>query len=292
MNQTQQGYWSAVGCYTIWGVMPIYMRLLKTVPATQIVTHRIVWSCIILLALLHFKKSLKHLFQKISWKLVGVYTLSALCVATNWLLYVYGTNHGQVTEVSLGYFINPLINVLLGVLVLRERLRAWQMVAVLLASVGVAYLGITYGSFPWIALGLGFSFGFYGLIRKMAPLGASQGLTLETLMLLPIALLYLSYLTVNDQNAFGQQGLHIDLLLIGAGLITTVPLLMFNHAAQRISLTLMGVFQYIGPTLQFLVGVFIYDEPVSHAVLTGFMFVWSGLVVFALEGAWRHRRSV
>ena len=289
MHQSRQGYWSAIGCYVIWGVMPIYMRLMKSVPPLQIVTHRLLWSCLILLGILWFSKNLKSLISVITPKLLAIYTLSALCIGSNWLLYVLGTNQGQVTEVSLGYFINPLVSVLLGVVVLGERLRPWQIAAVGLGVIGVSYLSYSYGSIPWLALGLALSFGFYGLIRKMAPLGATQGLGLETFILLPFALAYMTYLMFTHQSAFTNQGWGIDLLLLSAGLVTTVPLLLFNNAAQKISLTLMGVFQYIGPSLQFLIGIFLYDEPISHEVLTGFICVWVGLFIFAMEGFWRHQ---
>lgn len=289
MQQSGQGYWSAIGCYVIWGVMPIYMRLMKSVSPLQIVTHRLLWSFLILLGILAIGKNLKPLIKKITPKLLGIYTLSALCIASNWLLYVMGTNEGQVVQVSLGYFINPLVSVVLGVVVLGERLRPWQIAAVSLGGVGVAYLSYSYGSIPWLSLGLAFSFGFYGLIRKMAPLGATQGLGLETFILLPFAVIYMIYLTDMHQSAFLNQGLGIDLLLMSAGIVTTVPLLLFNNAAQKISLTLMGVFQYIGPSLQFLIGIFLYDEPISHQVLTGFICVWVGLFIFAMEGFWRHQ---
>lgn len=292
MHQSRQGYWSAIGCYVIWGIMPIYMRLMKSVPPLQIVTHRLLWSFLILLGVLWVGKNLKSLMTVVTPKLLGIYTLSALCIASNWLLYVLGTNQGQITEVSLGYFINPLVSVLLGVIVLSERLRPLQIAAVSLGAVGVAYLSYSYGAIPWLAIGLALSFGFYGLIRKMAPLGATQGLGLETAILLPFAMIYMTYLVSTSQSAFLNQGWGIDLLLMSAGLVTTVPLLLFNNAAQKISLTLMGVFQYIGPSLQFLIGIFIYDEPISHEVLTGFICVWVGLFIFAMEGFWRHQIRV
>ena len=192
----------------------------------------------------------------------------------------------------MGYFINPLVSVLLGVIVLKERLRIWQTISVLIAAIGVAYLSFSYGQIPWLALGLAVSFGVYGLVRKMAPLGAVQGLALETALLLPFALIYMAYLLIHKESAFLHQSRDIDALLIGAGLVTTIPLLLFNYAAQKVSLILIGVFQYIGPTLQFLIGVFLYHETISHHVLMGFSCVWLALGIFAAEGFVRYQQRL
>lgn len=292
MNQTRQGYWSAVGCYAIWGVMPIYMRLLQSVPPTQIVAHRIIWSCVILLVLLGFKKSFKPLITAaLNPKLLAVYAFSALCVSLNWMLYVWGVNNGFVVETSLGYFINPLVSVLLGVIVLGERLYRLQTLAVIVAGLGMAYVGFSYGSIPWVAIAIAITFGLYGLIRKMGPLGASHGLTLETLILLPVAFGYLFLMTSDHGGSFLHHGWSMELLLVGAGFITTIPLLLFNSAAQKISLVFMGIFQYIAPSMQFLLGVFFFHEPVNQNNLIGFILVWCGLLIFAFDSLQRYRKN-
>jgi len=291
MNQVQKGYWQAMGAYAIWGLMPIYMKWLQAVPPTQIVAHRIIWSCAILLVLLGFKRSYQPLWAAAkNPKLLLIYAFSALCVSLNWMLYVWGVNNGFIVETSLGYFINPLVSVLLGVIVLRERLTKMQTLAVLMAGLGMVYVGFSYGSIPWIAIIIAISFGLYGLIRKMGPLGASHGLSLETLILLPLAFGYLYFMTPDHGSSFLHHGWHLELLLVGAGFITTIPLLMFNAAAQSISLVLMGIFQYIAPTLQFLVGVLVFKEALNYHNLIGFILVWSGLLIFGID-SWRRYRQ-
>jgi chloramphenicol-sensitive protein RarD len=204
-------------------------------------------------------------------------------LSINWLVYVWGVNSGFIVETSLGYFINPLISVLLGVLFLHERLRTMQWVPVGLATAGVLYLTFTYGRLPWIALSLALSFGIYGLVKKIAPLGSLYGLTLETALVFPIALLYLALVQFQGTGAFLHQGPPTDLLLIGTGAVTSIPLLMFASAARQIPLTMVGVLQYIAPTLQFLIGVFLYHEPFDHTRLIGFSLVWVALISFWVE---------
>ena len=207
-----------------------------------------------------------------------------MLLSINWLTYVWAVNAGYIVETALGYFINPLLSVLMGVIFLREHLRPWQWLPIGLAALGVLYLTVAYGSLPWIALTLAFSFGIYGLVKKTAPLGSLYGLTLETGILFVPALVYLVYLQFAGQAAFVNSGGVTTTLLIGAGLVTTVPLLMFASAAQRIPLSMMGVLQYIAPTLQFLIGVLLYREPFSHSQLIGFGIVWLALLLFWVEG--------
>jgi chloramphenicol-sensitive protein RarD len=221
-----------------------------------------------------------------------IYTFAAGLLAVNWLTYVWAVNAGFIIETSLGYFINPLLSVLLGVAFLGERLRLWQWLSVGLAALGVLYLTLTYGSLPWIALTLAFTFSLYGLIKKTAPLGSINGLTLETSLLFLPALFYLLYAESTGQGAFTHTGLGMDILMVGAGLVTTVPLLLFASAAQRIPLLLVGLFQYITPTLQFLIGVLIYREPFTLYRSLGFGIVWVALAVFALEGFLARRPPV
>ena len=223
---------------------------------------------------------------------VRIYTAAALLVGINWLVYVWAVNAGFIVEASLGYFINPLLSIFLGVIFLRERLRVWQWLPIGLTALGVLYLTFTYGRLPWITLTLAFTFGLYGLVKKTAPLGSLYGLTLETGLLLLPALLYLVYADGIGQGAFLHTGAGSDMLMMGAGLITTVPLLMFASAVQRIPLFLVGILQFITPTLQFLIGVLIYREPFTTDKLIGFGMVWVALIIFSVEGFLAHRGQV
>jgi chloramphenicol-sensitive protein RarD len=218
-----------------------------------------------------------------------VYVAAAMLIGVNWLVYVWGVNSGFIVETSLGYFINPLVSVLLGVVLFHERLRPWQWVAIGFATAGVVYLTLAYGRVPWISLTLAFTFGGYGLVKKIGPLGSLYGLTLETGILLVPALLYLSYCDSISEGAFLRTGAVSDMLLVGIGLVTAVPLLMFASAAPRIPLSLLGVLQYISPTLQFLLGVLVYREPFTLSQFIGFGSVWTGLIIFGTEGFFAHR---
>jgi len=225
----------------------------------------------------------------LSLRVVKVYVAAALLIGINWLVYVWAVNSGFIVESSLGYFINPLLSVFLGVVVFRERLRPMQWLAIGFATVGVLYLTLAYGHLPWIALALAFTFATYGLVKKIGPLGSLNGLMLETGTLLVPALLYLLYCDALGQGVFLHSGSHTDALLVGTGVITAVPLLMFASAAPRIPLSLLGVLQYISPTLQFLLGVLVYREPFTHSQFIGFACVWAGLIIFGAEGFFSHR---
>lgn len=285
-----RGIWSAVGAYTLWGGFPVYFKWLAQVPAVELIGHRIVWSCLMLCTVIVVSGQWSA-FREQALKLtvIRAYLLAALLISINWLVYVWAVLQGFIIDASLGYFINPLISVLMGVVVLRERLRPWQWVSVSLAILGVGYLTYAHGSLPWIALALAFSFAFYGLIKKKSPLGALHGLTLETGILLLPAVGYLLVLNQDGTGAFLRAGMLIDLLLVGCGAVTAIPLLLFAAAAQRIPLALLGVLQYIAPTLQFLVAVLIYREPFTADKLIGFAFIWVGLMIFAVEGILAHR---
>jgi chloramphenicol-sensitive protein RarD len=213
----------------------------------------------------------------------GIYLIAAILIGVNWLTYVWAVNADFVVETSLGYFINPLLSMLMGVIFLRERLRLAQWIPVTLAAIGVLYLTFAYGRLPWIALLLAFSFGFYGLVKKLAPLGSLYGLTLETGILFLPALIYLFVMESNGTGAFIHEGAVATGLLIGAGVVTTIPLLLFASAARRIPLTMIGVLQYIAPTIQFLLGVFLYKEPFDRAHFIGFTIVWIALIIFWIE---------
>lgn len=275
----------AIAAYAIWGLFPIYWKWLEQVPALQLVSHRIVWTCVMLCGYIALSGQWKNFSAAIRAPgVVRVYLLAALLMSINWLVFLLAVNTGHVTETSLGYFISPLVNVLVGVIVLRERLRAWQWAALATAAAGVLYLTLTRGSLTWMALALAFSFGSYGLVKKVAALGSLQGLALETLLVLPPALLYLMLCDYTGQGAFLHSGATSTLLIIGSGLLSMTPLLLFASAARRIPLTRLGVLQYITPTLQFLLGTLVYAEPFSFSSLVGFGIVWLALLMFGIEG--------
>ena len=297
------GIWYAVGAYLAWGLFPIYWKWLHQVPALQLLSHRIGWSSLLLLGVILLTKQWPALrAAALTWRVLRIYLISAVLIGVNWLTYVWAVNAGFIVETSLGYFINPLLSVLMGVVFLRERLRAWQWLPIGLATAGVLYLTFAYrvgaaegltahGALPWIALTLAFSFGLYGLIKKVAPLSSLYGLTLETGILFLPALVYLIYSDVAGQGAFLHTGTESDLLLVGAGAVTTVPLLMFAAGVRRIPLSLVGILQYITPTMQFLLGVLVYKEPFTHTRLIGFGIVWIALIIFGVEGFLAHRNQ-
>jgi chloramphenicol-sensitive protein RarD len=278
----------ALAAYVIWGLFPIYWKLLQDVPAPQLVGHRVVWSCVILCAVILLARDWGN-FAALARapRVVGVYVIAALLIASNWLVFIWAINAGYVIECSLGYFIVPLVNVLLGVMFLHERLRAWQWFSLGLAAAGLLYLTFVYGAVPWIGLAVGFSFGIYGLVKKTAPLGSLHGLTLETGILLLPALAYLLYCDARGGGAFLHGGVSRDLLLAGCGVVTTIPLLMFASAAKRVPLSHMGFMQYISPILQFLLGILVYKEPFGSTQLVGYGIVWAALMIFAIESIQR-----
>ena len=286
------GLWYALGAYVIWGLLTIFWKQLAHVPAIQLICHRIVWSCLLLTAYVVISGQGKKLFNSAkTFAVLRMYTFAALLISLNWLVFIWGVNAGYVVETSLGYFINPLVSVLIGVIFLHERLRRGQWAAVALASAGVLVLGFAYGAIPWIALMLAFSFAFYGLIKKHASLSSIQGLTLETMIIFLPALGYLVYAESRHTGALLHTDLNTNLMLIATGVITIVPLLMFSTAARRISLTHIGILQYIAPTIGFLAGVLLYHETVTRYQYFGFGLVWTALFIFALDGLLAHRRK-
>lgn len=287
-----KGISNGIAAYALWGFFPIYWKLLHHVPALQLLGHRIGWSFLLLLGVIFITKQWDDFRATLNARTFRIYLIAALLVGVNWLTYVWAVNAGFIIETSLGYFINPLLSVLIGVLVLREGLRPMQWVPVALAAIGVLYLTFAYGRPPWIALLLAFTFGFYGLVKKLAPLGSLYGLTLETGILFLPALAYLGIVQANNTAAFLHSGVTSDLLMIGAGLVTTIPLLMFASAAKQIPLTMIGVLQYLAPTIQFLIGIFIYKEPFDQSRLIGFGVVWLALIMFWLENYLANRVPV
>jgi len=270
-------------------LFPLYWTQIESVPALQIIAHRITWSFLVLLVLLAATgfRWQRGADADSSLEAIRLYAIASLLIGLNWFLYVWGVNHGLVVGTSLGYFITPLVNVVLGVAVLRETLRRAQWLAVAIAAGGVAYLSVRYGSVPWISLALALTFGTYGLVKKKAPLPAAHGLTVETGILFVPAVVFLVVSELNGTSAFLRAGPRVTLLLAGAGFVTTVPLLLFASAAQRMPLSVLGILQYISPTIQFFLGVFLFREPFSRGQLTGFAAVWVALGLFAIDG-WRH----
>lgn len=286
----KKGILCALGAYIFWGLFPIYWKQLQNIFALQLIGHRIVWSFILLFLAILITRKWKNFLAAFTAKIVRIYLLAAVLIAVNWLVYVWAVNAGYIVETSLGYYINPLFSVLLGVIFLGERLRPAQWIPIGLAGIGVAYLTYSYGSLPWIALTLAFSFGLYGLVKKTAPLSSFYGLTLETGLLFIPALIYLIYSDAVGHGAFLHSGKKADFFMIGAGVVTTFPLLLFATAARRLPLSVLGVLQYINPTMQFIIGVFLFKESFTHNRLIGFCLVWTALVLFWMEGVYRRRK--
>jgi chloramphenicol-sensitive protein RarD len=251
--------------------------------------HRIAWSFIFLMIIILISKQWNEFRSLINIKTLRIYLIASLLIGVNWLLYVWAVNAGHIVETSLGYFINPLLSVFLGLIILREKLRLTQWIPIVIAFIGVVYLTFTYGRLPWIALGLAFSFGFYGLVKKLAPLSSVFGLTLETGILFIPALVYLGIHEADGTASFLHTGITADLLMIWAGIVTTIPLLMFASAAKQIPLTMIGILQYLAPTIQFLIGVFIYKEAFDTTRLIGFSIVWLALIIFWVENFMANR---
>jgi chloramphenicol-sensitive protein RarD len=287
-----KGILYGIGAYAAWGFFPIYWKFLHHVPAIQLIGHRIIWSFLLLVIFIFFTKQWTEFRATVKSGVLGIYTIAAILIGINWLVYVWAVNASYIVETSLGYFINPLISVLLGVIFFKERLRIAQWIPVILAAIGVIYLTFVYGRLPYIALALAFSFGLYGLVKKLSPLGSLYGLTIETGILFIPALGYLFFVQAAGTAAFLHTGITSDLLMIGAGLVTTVPLLMFASAARSIPLWVVGLLQYIAPTLQFTIGVFIYKEPFSYHQLIGFGIVWTALIIFLVENYLANRAQV
>lgn len=277
----KRGIWYAILAYVCWGVLPIYWKQLAAVEPFQVIAHRVVWSFAFLLGLLVILRlRYRQPLPKLSAANLKVYLPAGFLIGTNWFLYVWAVNSGHILEASLGYFINPLINVLFGVLFFRERLRAGEWIGIALAATGVLYIGFFMDEFPWIAVVLALSFAIYSVVKKRAPLQALSGLTLETSLLTLPALAFILWKMDLGQSAFLNVTISIDWLLIGTGVVTTIPLLFFAAAARMIPLSTIGILQYLSPTLQFLCGILIYHEPFNQHKLLGFSLVWVGLAVF------------
>ncbi|WP_028226641.1 EamA family transporter RarD [Paraburkholderia ferrariae] len=271
--------------FVLWGLFPIYFKTLHQIPALELLAHRMAWSLLFVLAVLlvrHHWRWLRPVLR--NPRLLGRFAASAVLLSANWGIYIWAVNAGHIVEASLGYFINPLINVLFGYAFLGERLRPLQWGAVGVAAAGVAWLTWHNGALPWISLALAVTFGGYGLLRKTAQLGALEGLTLETLLLFPVALVYLSALGLSGASHFGHAPLAFQLLLVCAGPVTAIPLLLFAAAARRIPLSTLGLVQYVTPTLQLLTGVLVYHEPFGPVRAAGYGAIWIALALYSFEG--------
>jgi chloramphenicol-sensitive protein RarD len=280
----------ALLAFTLWGLFPVYFKSLHQVSATEMLAHRMLWSMLFLFAVLSVRQQWRWLGPVLRDRhLLGRFAASAVLLSTNWGIYIWAVNAGHIVEASLGYFINPLINVLFGMAFLGERLRPVQWLAVAIALAGVLWLTWQNGQPPWISLALAMSFAGYGLLRKIAKLGALEGLTLETMLLFPIALLYLLLLSLHGSSAFGSASVGVKILLALAGPITAIPLLLFAAGARRIPLSMLGLIQYVTPTLQLLLGVAVYGESFGKVQLIGYGAIWIALVVYSLDGLWRVR---
>ncbi|MGD9175086.1 MAG: EamA family transporter RarD [Desulfobacterales bacterium] len=282
----------AVAAFLIWGISPIYWKALRSVPTLEIILHRIVWSFFLLVPLVIIMRRWQEfilVFKNLRTLLILLFT--ALIVGGNWLLYIWAVNTDHLLQASLGYYINPLVNVVLGMVFLKERLRPPQILAVVLATAGVLYLTLYYGEFPWIALALAVSFGLYGLIRKIAPVGSLVGLTVETLLLSIPALVYLYYLDRLGLGSIFRVSLKLDLMLMGCSVVTALPLLFFTLGARRLYLSTMGLLQYLAPSCMFVLAVFLFREPFQSAQVVTFVLIWTALAIYSTDSVRYYRHN-
>jgi chloramphenicol-sensitive protein RarD len=293
MDESTKGTISIVTAFFLWGIFPVYWKALQHVSSTQILAHRVVWSLVFVLVLLSIQrrwneaKSVMSLYHN-----VPIFLVTSFLLGGNWLIYIWAVNSNQIVEASLGYFINPLVNVCLGMVFLRERLYRSQIISVVLAFAGVFLLTLQYGRLPWIALVLAVTFGIYGLLRKTAKAESMVGLLLDTGFLAPIFLVYLIFLAAHGSGALVSINLRTDVLLIGAGVVTAVPLLLFAYGARRIRYSTVGFLQYIAPTGQLLIGVFLYREQFTRAHAIAFGLVWVALLVYSTSTFMTYKRRV
>jgi chloramphenicol-sensitive protein RarD len=288
----RRGFFAALGAFLIWGLLPFYIHLLAPTPSVQIMAHRVIWACVFVFTWLAIKGELHKVRAALAdRRTAGLLAVTATLVSVNWLIYVWAVSNGHVIESSLGYFINPLVSVLMGVFILKERLNATQWFAVALAAGGVLWLTLQHGAPPWIALVLALTFGSYGLLRKQVAVDSVAGLGVETLLIAPVMLVYLGFTLHAGTFAWGQHGTAVDTLLVLSGAVTAVPLVLFAYGVRRIPLSTVGILQYLGPSLQFLTGLYFFHEPFTAVQAVGFALIWAALFVYAGEGLWRNRRA-
>jgi len=291
-TEPAQGFAAAIAAFVAWGLLPIYWKALGTVAPLEILCHRILWSLVFISIILTVKRRWSEAIAPLSSpRSLLILACSSMCIGCNWLLYIWSVNTGHVVETSLGYYINPLVNVLLGFIFFRERLNGYQYAAIGLAAAGVAVSILSHGELPWISLTLAVSFGFYGLLRKVAAVASLPGLFLETLVLGPASLGYLTYLKWNGASGFLAGSATTDMLLVGAGAVTALPLIGFAFGARRLSLSTLGILQYASPSIAFLLGVFVYKEPFGAGHMATFALIWAGLVLYTVDSVRALRRN-
>ena len=290
LNEPAKGLYAAILAFILWGLLPMYWKALQDIPAQEILCHRIVWSCVFAGSLLVVSRRMGEVRQAFSsLRHFGQMIISGLLIGGNWLIFIWAVNSGYIVECSLGYYINPLVNVLLGFVIFRDRLRPVQWLAIIFAAAGVLNQLIQFGKLPLIALVLAFSFALYGLARKVMRLGPVSGLFVETTFLTVPAGFFLISLMLTGQGALGTRGMSINLLLIGSGAVTSIPLILFAYGARRLKLATLGLLQYIGPTGMLLLGIFLYDEPFDTATLITFTLIWIGVILYSME-SWLYLR--
>lgn len=287
-NDHRIGVLYTAGAYILWGILPLYWKMLEQVPSAEILAHRILWSFVFVMVIIItvnkrklFLTECKNILRN-KKALFGV-TASSVLISCNWFVYIWAVNHDHIIEASLGYYINPLVSVLLATLVLKEKLNYWQVVAFILAGVGVLILAVQYGQFPWVALTLAVSFGLYGLTKKLTKLDSLIGLTFETMIVAPVAIGYLLFLQADGVDTFFQTTIPTQLLLIGAGAATAMPLLWFANGAKRIPLSMIGILQYIAPSISLFIGVYLFHEHFTKIHMVTFTLIWTALLIYSLS---------
>lgn len=283
-NETAKGIGYLLAAYGLWGVLPLYWKLLADIPAEEILSHRIIWSFGLVMSILFLTDRRKSI--QAAWsdrKTLAILLVASMLISINWYTFIWAVNHELVVQASLGYYINPLISVLLGMTILREKMNLPQWIAAALAFAGIAFLTAEYGSIPWVALILAFSFAFYGLVKKLAPVEAMVGLAFETALIMPVALVYLMNLQWRGTGAFGHVSSLETIYLILTGVATTLPLLWFAKGAQRIPLSMLAFIQFLSPTISLLIGVFAFHEPFTTVHLISFSLIWSAILLYSLS---------
>lgn len=287
-NRQAAGIAFATGAYVLWGFLPVYWKLVHWVPSLEVLAHRVIWSLVFLAFLLFISRKIKAFISEMSViarnpkKLISL-ILASFFISVNWLTYIWAVTNNHIVETSLGYYINPLVSVLLGIIVLKEKPSFWQSGSFILAGIGVLNMTLNYGTFPWIALVLAFSFGLYGLLKKMLNLGAVAGITSETLLISPFLLIYLINIHKSGSGVFGFDSPAVSVYLIGSGIVTAVPLLLFSAGAVRLPLSAIGLLQYIAPTIALVLGVLLYHEPFTSVHLVSFILIWAALTLYSLS---------
>jgi chloramphenicol-sensitive protein RarD len=289
-QESLSGVVYASSAFLIWGLSPIYWKVLRGVPALEIIMHRVIWSFLFLIIVLVVQRHWNEFTAAVKKpRTFGILIPTTILLGFNWFIYIWAVNNDHILQASLGYFINPLINILLGMVFLKERLRRLQTVSLVLAGIAVLYLTFHFGEFPWIALSLAFAFGFYGLIRKVAPISSLVGLFVEMLFLSGPALAYILFLHSKGVGALFHISVKIDLFLMGTAFLTAFPLLLFTRGTRRLNLSSIGFLQYIAPSCMFMLGVFLYNEPLSSAQIFAFVVIWTALFIYSTDAARYYR---